>query len=280
MAETFGAVAGALSVAALFNNCVDCFGYIQLGRHFGRDFERCQLKLDITRWGEAVHVNTDPRFATNGPDDIASQQAWRILDQIRLLFEEAQKSSSRYGLPVDSRALGRSDLTPVFRSLHSRMEDIVHQRQRQTRLWKKFAWALHDSKHLEKLIGDIAGLVGDLENLYPAEMQRRGLVGLEMEEVDDELSLLALQDAAYGTDHLLSEAVADKMKAIASRNEANNILTEGTARVRVGNEWSESVLSGGVSVMDKTENKAGAIIARGGSIVHIGTTYGGRGIFD
>jgi hypothetical protein len=34
MAEVFGTVAGALSVAALFNNCVDCFEYIQLGRHF------------------------------------------------------------------------------------------------------------------------------------------------------------------------------------------------------------------------------------------------------
>jgi hypothetical protein len=33
MAEVFGTVAGALSVAALFN-CVDCFEYIQLGRHF------------------------------------------------------------------------------------------------------------------------------------------------------------------------------------------------------------------------------------------------------
>lgn len=101
-----------------------------------------------------------------------------------------------------------------------------------------------------------------------------------MEDVDDELSLLVLQDAADGTDHLLSEAVMRMMKFIASRNEANNILNEGTARVRVGNEWSASVLSGGVHVMDKTENKAGAITAHDGSIVHIGTTYGGRGIFD
>lgn len=131
MAEAFGAVAGALSVAALFNNCVDCFGYIQLGRRFGRDFERCQLKLDITRprisrWEEAVDVNADPRFATNGSDDIASQQAWRILDQIRLLFGEAQRSSSRYGPPAESRALTQSGLTPVVRNLHTRMEDIVH----------------------------------------------------------------------------------------------------------------------------------------------------------
>ncbi|RSL89918.1 hypothetical protein CEP51_001007 [Fusarium floridanum] len=285
MAETFGAVAGALSVAALFNNCVDCFGYIQLGRHFGRDFERCQLKLDIawsrlSRWGEAVAINKDPRFAANGPDDIASSQAWKILDQIRLLFEEAQRSSSRYSAPADPRALARSEMTPVVRNLHGRIEDIVHQRQRRTGLRKKFAWALYDSKHLEKLVGDITGLVSDLEDLYPAEIQRRSLVALEIEEVDDELSLLALGDAASGTDDLLEEAVEEKMEAIAARNEAKDILTEETARVKVGNHWSEGAVSRGVPMMDKTENKAGAITARGASIVHIGTSFGGRGIFD
>lgn len=80
MAEVFSTVASALSVAALFNNCVDCFEYIQLGRHFGRDFERCQLKLDVAktrlgRWGQAVAINGDPRFATASPDDSSAQQA-------------------------------------------------------------------------------------------------------------------------------------------------------------------------------------------------------------
>lgn len=117
-------------------------------------------------------------------------------------------------------------------------------------------------------------------NLYSVEMQRRRLIGLEMKGIGDELSLLALQDAASGTDGLLAEAVADKMEAIASRNEAKDILAEETARVRVGNEWSESVLSRGVPVMDKTENKAGDITAHDRSAVHIGTSFGGRSIFD
>jgi hypothetical protein len=99
MAEVFGTVAGALSVAALFNNCVDCFEYIQLGRHFGRDFERCQLKLDIaktrlSRWGEAVEVNKDPRFASDSPGDQASRQAKVILEQIEQLFQSASKTTT------------------------------------------------------------------------------------------------------------------------------------------------------------------------------------------
>jgi hypothetical protein len=78
MAEVFGVIASALSVAALFNNCVDCFEFIQLGRRFGSDYERCQLRLDIAktrlgRWGEAVKVNEDARFYSDSPTDKSVQ---------------------------------------------------------------------------------------------------------------------------------------------------------------------------------------------------------------
>lgn len=133
---------------------------------------------------------------------------------------------------------------------------------------------------MDKLIGDLAGLFSDLENLYPVEMRQcRSLVALEIEE-DDELSLSSLQDAASGTDDLLSEVVADKTKIIAARNEAKGVLAEGTARVKVGNHWGESVLTRGAPAMDKTENKAVTITASGGAIVHIGSSLGGYSIFD
>ncbi|KAK8093428.1 hypothetical protein PG997_000113 [Apiospora hydei] len=105
MAEIFGIVAGALSVAALFDNCVDSFEYIQLGRHFGRDFERCQLKLDVARirlgrWGSAVKINKDPRFDIVTPLDKKSQNVRAILEEIKQLFQVVQKSSKRYGINV------------------------------------------------------------------------------------------------------------------------------------------------------------------------------------
>jgi hypothetical protein len=45
MAEPFGIAAGAVGIAAAFTACVDCFGYVQLGRHFGRDFQTDVLAL-------------------------------------------------------------------------------------------------------------------------------------------------------------------------------------------------------------------------------------------
>ena len=48
---------GVLALAGLFNNAVECFEFIQLGRNFGGDFQTSLLKLDdvrlrLSRWGE------------------------------------------------------------------------------------------------------------------------------------------------------------------------------------------------------------------------------------
>ncbi|RYP81391.1 hypothetical protein DL770_005919 [Monosporascus sp. CRB-9-2] len=96
--EPFGIVAGDLSV--------DCFAYVQLGRRFGRDYERCQLRLDVAkirlgRWGEAVKINDDPGFRSSTPTDKSVQLAQSIIEEIMLLFESAQKTSKRYELVAD-----------------------------------------------------------------------------------------------------------------------------------------------------------------------------------
>ncbi|KAM6516650.1 hypothetical protein FALCPG4_014828 [Fusarium falciforme] len=288
MAEVFGTVSGALSVAALFNNCVDCFEYIQLSRHFGRDFERCQLKLDIakirlSRWGKAVAINDDPRFATDAPDDRDSRQVQAILEEIELLFQTVQKSSKRYEIDARKDDLVRfeeKDMQPVVRRLHGRLGVVAHQRQKRTGLLAKAAWALYDGKNFDRLVEQITGFVDDLEKLFPVDTTRRKLVELEIEEVDDEPSLMALQDAAAGTDSVLSEAVTEKIEGIAGRNYAKDINSEGMARVRVGNEWSETAFARGTGIADRTANLADSVAAKGTSTVHIGNQYGGRGNFD
>lgn len=67
MSEIFGAVSGVISIAALFNDCVDLFEHIQLVRYFGKDYGRCQLRLDVAKWrldrhGTAIDINNDARF--------------------------------------------------------------------------------------------------------------------------------------------------------------------------------------------------------------------------
>lgn len=237
MVETFGVAAGALSVAALFNNCVSCFEYIQLGRHFAQDYERCQLKVDIaqtrlSRWGQAVAINQDPRFATDKPNDESVQQVQDILEEIDQLFQNLQNTSKRYtkrAKKEDLEHLQIQALPPVGRKLHNRLNAIVGQRQKGTSFFKKAAWALYDEKNFEKLVNEITGFVDALEKLFPAkEGVRHTLVELEIEEVDDELSLGVLQNAAANVDNVLTEVVTKRLEMHGERNYAR---TSGLKRV-------------------------------------------------
>jgi hypothetical protein len=86
-----------------FTACIDCFEYIQFGRHFGRDFQTDLLtmscaRLRLTRWGESVNVYNDPRLGK--PDATAPeiQLAKDTLLQIVVLFAQTEEISKKYKL--------------------------------------------------------------------------------------------------------------------------------------------------------------------------------------
>ncbi|EXA28450.1 hypothetical protein FOVG_19946 [Fusarium oxysporum f. sp. pisi HDV247] len=288
MAEIFGIATGALSVAALFNNCVNTFEYIQLSRHFGEDYQRCQLRLDIAetrlgRWGEAVGINNDVRFASATPTDKAVKGAQGILEDIVDCFEAAQKKSRRYAGRADKQELvvyDNNDMNPIFQRLHKRSRDITHRRQKGTSIVKKAAWALYDGKSLEKIVDQITSWVDELEKLFPVETVHQKLVEIEIEEVGDELSLKTLQDAARGIDPTLEDAVRYKVDAIEGMNSAGNVKTEDLARFQLGNVYSEGALQREILIKDRTNNLVETVSAKDQSQVQIGTVYGGKGIWD
>lgn len=58
MAEAAGLTSGVVALAGLFDNTVECFEFVQLGRNFGKNFQTSQLKLDnarlrLSRWGKS-----------------------------------------------------------------------------------------------------------------------------------------------------------------------------------------------------------------------------------
>jgi hypothetical protein len=73
MAEPFGIVAGAVGIAAAFTACVDCFDYIQLGRHFRRDYQTDLLSLNCARLRltQAINVFKDAKLGR--PDTILAE---------------------------------------------------------------------------------------------------------------------------------------------------------------------------------------------------------------
>ncbi|CAG8217329.1 unnamed protein product [Penicillium salamii] len=282
--EIFGATASAIGVAALFSNCVECFEYIQLGRQFGKNFERCQIKLDVARtrlgrWGQAVGIESDPRFTADMMGDKVSQQVHAVLEEIMLLFQAVQKSSKRYELKTPNEDLvcfTNADMRPEFRKVHGQLKAIAHQRQRQTGFAKKARWALYDGKNLDKLVREIADFVDALEQLVPpVEAVQRQLSAIELEEIDDESTLLAIRDAAVDTDSILSETADQKIVNILARNHVKRVRGDEDGKVWVGNEWNTDFING---FGERTENTVDSIAAKGKSAVHVGNKYNGRAL--
>ena len=104
MAEAAGLAVGALSLAGLFNNAVQCFEFVQLGRNFGRDFETSQLKLEcarlrLYRWGAALGLGEelqDERLLEDRLGLSATEMAKNLLGQALAVFEEAKGISRKY----------------------------------------------------------------------------------------------------------------------------------------------------------------------------------------
>ena len=73
MAEPFGIATWAVGIAAAFTACVDCFGYVQLGHHFERDFQTDLLALNCARLRTKKHTlltnaNFTSKLRTTVPD--------------------------------------------------------------------------------------------------------------------------------------------------------------------------------------------------------------------
>lgn len=277
MAEIFGIIAGSFSVAAVFNNAVDCFGYIQLGRNFGSDYQTCQLRLDIarlrlSRWGAAVDINGNARFAEIYPSDGQARTAKRTLEQILNLFARAYAESSNFKLTARAGDLALFDSSTntnrTVVSLRNTMHELARKRQNRTSLSKKISWALYRQKHLDRLIDDIHELLDGLESIFQQDTFTR-MAEVEVEEMSDAPRLEVLAQAAQD-DPLLREAAARRLQMLGG-NTIDEANVSGSSRVRVGNEY----ITQGSPGMNTgaTINRIGRLHADGGSNVHVGDSF-------
>lgn len=137
--EPAGLALGIVALAGTFNNAIDCFEYIRLGRAFSTNFQTILLKLDnarlrISRRGESVGLDSDfsnthnIKLATGPPGDVAAAE--RELSQIMNIFANAEGISIKYknlsgevewNLAVVDSA---TNMEPVGQLLHERMRSL------------------------------------------------------------------------------------------------------------------------------------------------------------
>jgi hypothetical protein len=181
--ETAGLAVGVIALAGLFNNAVDCFDYLQIGRSLGRDYHTGLLKLDVaklrlTRWGQAVGLGPTLDNATSLQSTTLSVEsisvAERVLGQVLALFENAQAPKIFQQNASTWESLDSADGSDAaLTSLHRKMRGLAIRRQGKAGLREKAKWALHGGKQFSRLIEDIRDLVTELEGLLPAaDVQR------------------------------------------------------------------------------------------------------------
>ncbi|CAN9321885.1 unnamed protein product [Alternaria alternata] len=236
--EPAGLAVGIVALAGLFNNAVDCFEYVRLGRAFGVNFQTSLLKLGIarlrlSRWGESVGLAGDINSAHSIQqasgllEDVAGAET--LLSQIMVLFANAEGISMEYrsrtgGPDADFAILDvATGMRPVEQSLHAKMRALAIKRQNNTPLRQKVQWALYEEKSFKELIKDVTDLVDGLVRLFPAvrEEQRR-LCRAEASAIGSKDCLSALEQVTAQQDKDLNQALADALLLKDNRNMSIN----------------------------------------------------------
>jgi hypothetical protein len=279
MAEPFGIVAGTVGIAAAFTACVDCFEYIQVGRHFGRDYQTDLLSLNcarlrLTRWGQAVNIFEDAKLARPDATSAEIQTVKDVLFQILGLFAATEKISNRYKLNAqtgdDLSTLPTSDMDPIILSLNNKMKALAIKRQKGTSVLKTASWALYHRSELKELISGITSLIDNLEKIFPASQTQLALVKQETAEIHNLQTLELVQTAAQGVDDMLHAAARE---ALTGRQYLNVIIK---GKAQTGDAFS-SDWNGGVIGPRHTYN--GIEVDRDGKAL-IGNKYGGKDFWD
>lgn len=272
MAEPFGISAGAIGIAAAFTACVDCFEYIQFGRHFGRDFQTDQLtltcaRLRLSRWGESVDIYNDSKLGKVDATTTETQAAKDILLQILALFADSEHISNKYKLAAkaneDLSPFSTDDMDRKIAALDNTMEVLARSRRKGKRILNLTSWSLYHRNALQKLLGDIVSLIDNLEKLFPARKAQIALVRQDAAAVSDKESLELIESEAKGIDSLLRTAIQE---VLTGHNYLNVIEAEQGERASIGNRYSGSNHSKVVN------NFSGTIFTSGGKAIQ-GVTF-------
>lgn len=302
MAEPFGVVAGAVSISAAFTVCVDCFGYIQFGRHFGRDFQTDQLSLNcarlrLARWGQAVDIYNDPKLGKPKATATEIQTAKDTLLQILALFADSKDISKKYKLGAktgeDLTPFSANDMDPASLGLENRMKELAIKRQKGTHTHRLTTWALyhrykpkpskvlnshseadqlkiHRRSELKRLIESITSLIDNIETLFPAPQTQITLIQQDAAEISDKETLRLIEEAAEAVDSKLKRAAQD----VVSGHQYVKVGIRGT--VHNGDAYSDDWKGNAIG---RNHTYDGVEVEAGGKALN-GNKYGGKDFWD
>ena len=219
---------GAVGLMALLKTCVECFEYIGAAKTYGRNLELLTTKFAVEQarlliWGESVGISsTNPTGSNRVETPHVRPIVEQILNCIRLLFEDTNALTVRYGLkctdneapssalllagPVDSPGL------PLrLKASYVRFKSRIKLNHKQTSTTKKAKWAIRDEKKFTSLVEEIHQLIDGLESVTnSAEIatKRAALIREELSTVEDHEDLRLIAEATADGNQQWSDAAS------------------------------------------------------------------------
>ncbi|KUJ14769.1 uncharacterized protein LY89DRAFT_122019 [Mollisia scopiformis] len=242
-----GLALSAVSVAALFTTCIECFDIVVAGKNFSEDYEQLCTLFSLQRvrfglWGESVGLIPSPhdgrkvRYNKNLDRSDIRPGLDRTLHNIKSLLDQASQVDDRYGnkSPPPGWDLSTSRGLNVFKTSFERFKTNIKRHQKKTSAWKVTRWAIHDADKFEALINRLKDFVDGLESITKSlgllEEQHTRLQQ-EIESISDTESLRLLRDASsrYGSSHHdVSDTASRRLITVAESIIERRTLQSGT----------------------------------------------------
>jgi hypothetical protein len=183
-----GLALSAVSVAALFTTCIECYSLVVAAREFGEDYELLCTELSLQKlrfflWGESVGLasripNAQQRQNPGLDGPVIKPTVIRTLKAIKNLLSETQEFDIRYGFKAEESATGSGSRgLSIFKGTFDQFKSHARRNQAQKSVATVTRWAIFDADNFETKISRLKGFIDGLESIT------RSLVALEAQRI-------------------------------------------------------------------------------------------------
>jgi hypothetical protein len=221
--EVAGLIIGGITLASLFNTCLEEFKYIRIGLDVGKDYNKCLLQIAVAkrrfvRWGEVLGIGEERRSHSQSREPTAEEFhiLVKLLNCIKAKFEDARLKSEKFesGRSTETlKTFDRRDLSTTNEECLAALEKQDLRTRKGTSLWNKTKWALYKKEDFDSLVKDLTKYIDSLEALFPSiEVKLHNAYAADIEAFRSDL-LVVLKEAAEKTDKRLVEFANNKQQA-------------------------------------------------------------------
>jgi hypothetical protein len=226
--EVAGLTLGVVSLAGLFNTCIEAFSYLKAAQSLERDLEILLVKLDIQKarllsWGNSVGIvrALDDGRSAILEDEPVVQVIKRSLGSIHVLLTDSQQLRDRYDMrevPESSNIttlrymelVSPTSMT-IFRRSYTRLCNRIITNNSRVPSSNRVIWAIQDREKFGSLVNDLRDLVDGLVTLLPPVVQS---VGNRI--IEDDIASLKMSNLRLFVEACQGEEVYQAWSGVAS----------------------------------------------------------------